>query len=142
MSVVRPAALTSPTGVPRASWWSPNEVQVTAGRWCREPPTYSAPKPPLPAHVALPEGWKDSPQKLTHEFVFKHASPNNFIIATYINFKRLDFAYTMVQHLIALKQPHYIVGAMDVPALEGLLVHGIPAFYINSGLTTQDYVRL
>ena len=137
MSVARPAA-TSPTGVPAASWWSPNEIEVSKGHWCREPPTYAARKPPLPIHP-LPVDWKDSPQNLTREFVFKHASPNNFIIATYINFKRLDFAFTMVQHLIALRQPHYIVGAMDEPALKGLIGRGVPAFYINSGLTTQDY---
>jgi len=28
---------------------------------------------------------------------------------------------------------------MDMSALEGLLSHGIPAFYIDSGLTTEDY---
>jgi len=87
----------------------------------------------------MPAGWKETPPTLTREFVTRHASPKNFIIATYINFKRLDFAYTMVKHLIALEQPHYIVGAMDMAALEGLLGHGIPAFYINSGLTTEDY---
>lgn len=113
-------------------------MQVANNQWCREPPTYSARKPPL-LEAALPNGWKGAPPKLTHEFVRKHASPKNFVIATYINFKRLDFAMTMVKHLIALGQPHYIVGAMDMPALEGLLAHGIPAFYIDSGLTTEDY---
>ena len=111
---------------------------MTKEQWCREPPLYSARKPILPP-VALPSGWKQTPQTLTREFVHKHASPKNFIIATYINFKRLDFAFTMVRHLVALQQPHYIVGAMDMPALEGLLSHGVPAFYINSGLTTEDY---
>lgn len=53
--------------------------------------------------------------------------------------KRLDFAFTMVRHLIALGQPHYVVGALDMPALEALLARGIPAFYIDSGLTTEDY---
>ena len=45
----------------------------------------------------------------------------------------------MVRHLIALGQPHYVVGALDMPALEALLARGIPAFYIDSGLTTEDY---
>ena len=136
----RTAAPTPPGEVPRGTWWSPLEVKVAGNRWCPEPPSYAAQKPPLP-YVALPSGWKATEHipKLTREFVFKHASPKNFIIATYINFKRLDFAFTMVRHLIALGQPHYIVGAMDLPALEGLMTHGIPAFYIDSGLTTEDY---
>lgn len=113
-------------------------MQVAKDQFCREPPAYSARKPPL-LKMLPPSGWKENPPTLTKQFVTEHASPQNFIIATYVNFKRLDFAFTMVKHLIALGQPHYIVGAMDMPALEGLLSHGIPAFYINSGLTTEDY---
>ena len=129
---------TASGAVPPATWWSSREVQVANEQWCREAPLYSARKPPL-LQTALPSGWKTKPPTLTRELVSKHASPKNFIIATYINFKRLDFAYTMVRHLVALNQPHYLVGAMDLPALEGLLSHGVPAFYIDSGLTTEDY---
>ena len=35
------------------------------------------------------------------------------LIATYVNYNRLDFAFTLVRHLIALQQPHYLVGALD-----------------------------
>lgn len=124
--------------VPAATWWSSRELEVAKEQWCREPPPYSARKPPLP-QAALPSEWKSSPPTLTRALVDKHKSEKNFIVATYINFKRLDFAYTLVRHLVAVGQPHYVVGAMDLPALEGLLGRGIPAFYINSGLTTEDY---
>eukprot|EP00966_Prymnesium_polylepis_P209062 4843178-Prymnesium_polylepis.2 len=136
--VSRLRAPTATGVVPQATWWSPREVQVTNERWCREPPAYSARKPAL-LQTALPSGWKTRPQTLTRDFVYKHASDKNFIVATYINHKRLDFAFTMVRHLVALQQPHYIVGAMDLPALEGLLSKGVNSFYINSGLTTEDY---
>ena len=136
--VVRERAPSAPGAVPDATWWSSREVQVPGGRWCREPPEYAAVKPPLPM-TEPGAAWKDTPPKLTREFVLAHASPTKFIIATYVNYKRLDFAYTMVRHLKALGQPHYIVGAMDLQALEGLLQHTIPAFYIDSGLPTHDY---
>jgi len=128
----------APGTLPAATWWSSRELEVAKGQWCREPPPYSARKPPLP-QAALPSGWKSNPPALTRELVDQHKSPKNFLVATYINFKRLDFAYTLVRHLVAVGQPHYLVGAMDLPALEGLLGRGIPSFYINSGLTTEDY---
>ena len=128
----------APGVVPAATWWSSRELEVAKEQWCREPPSYSLRKPPLPL-AALPSGWKTSPPTLTRALVDEHKSDKNFLVATYINFKRLDFAYTLVRHLVAVGQPHYLVGAMDLPALEGLLGRGIPSFYINSGLTTEDY---
>ena len=113
-------------------------MEVASGQWCRTPPSYAEPKPPL-SLVSLPTGWREHPPVLTRELVTKHASASRFLIATYVNYKRLDFAFTMVRHLRSLGQPHFLVGAMDLPALEGLMSHGIPSFHINSGLTTGDY---
>jgi hypothetical protein len=120
--------------VPWASWWSDKDVQTANGEWCRKPPPYAAAKPALPN---VPPG-TDSPG-LTTELAKKHASSDNMLIATYVNYNRLDFAYTFVKHLIALGNPHYLVGALDEKALRGLQSHGIQSFLINSGLTTNDY---
>ena len=120
--------------VPRASYWTDEEVQVTGGRWCRMPPPYASPKPALPTL----EAGTDLPH-LTTELAKKHASDDNLLIATYVNYNRLDFAYTLVKQLIALGNPHFIVGALDEKALRGLQEHGIPSFVISSGLTTNDY---
>ena len=134
----RVRAAVSTGSVPHASWWSSNEVEVASDQWCRAPPDFSLPKPQL-ATTTPPAGWREQPPRLTKELVNSHASPENFIIVTYVNFKRLDFAYTMVRHLHSLRQPHFLVGAMDLPALEGLLSHSVPSFYIATGLTTADY---
>ena len=120
--------------VPHASWWSDREVQVAGGAWCRKPPPYAAPKPALP----MVSPGKDLPE-LTTELAKKHASKDNMLIATYVNYNRLDFAYTLVKHLLAMGNPHFLVGALDEKALRGLQSHGIPSFIINSGLTTNDY---
>ena len=58
---------------------------------------------------------------------------------TYVNANRLDFVYTFVKHLIALGQRHYLIGALDEKALRGLQARGIPCFFMDSGLTTNDY---
>ena len=117
-----------------ASWWSDKEVQTPNGEWCRKPPPYAAAKPALPR---LPEGTEKP--TLTTALAKKHASPDNMLIATYVNYNRLDFAYTFVKHLVALKNPHFLVGALDEKALRGLETRGIPSFLIESGLTTNDY---
>ena len=117
-----------------ASWWSDKDVQMPNGEWCRKPPPYAAAKPALPN---LPAG--DDKPLLTTELAKKHASADNMLIATYVNYNRLDFAYTFVKHLIALRNPHFLVGALDEKALRGLQSHGIQSFFIDSGLTTNDY---
>ena len=78
-----------------ASWWSDQEVQVASGAWCRMPPPYAAPKPGLP-EVAAP----DEKPLLTAALAKKHASADNLLVATYVNFNRLDFAFTLVQQLL------------------------------------------
>ena len=128
----RPATPKGTVGM--GSYWSDKDVQFPGGEWCREPPPYAALKPLLPN---VPEG-TDRPL-LTTELAKKHASSDNMLIATYVNYNRLDFAYTFVKHLIALKNPHFLVGALDEKALRGLQSHGIPTFLIDSGLTTNDY---
>ena len=120
--------------VPLASWWSDMETRTSSGAWCRKAPPYASIKPALP----IVEPGDDKPQ-LTTELAKKHASTDNLLIATYVNFNRLDFAYTFVKHLVALRNPHFLVGAMDEKALRGLQSHGIQSFLIDSGLTTNDY---
>eukprot|EP00962_Isochrysis_galbana_P037298 scaffold12998_cov113-Isochrysis_galbana.AAC.2 len=120
--------------VPNASWWSDLQVELPGGLWCPKPPPYAAAKPPLP-ELKPPA---DKP-KLTRELARKHASPDNMLIATYVNYNRLDFAFTLVKHLVALGQPHYLVGALDDEAGRGLQARGIPTFFMGSGLTTNDY---
>ena len=132
--VERKRAVAKKGTVGLGSWWSDLEVQTANGEWCRKPPPYAAMKPLLPS---VPEG-TDKPT-LTTELAKKHASADNMLIATYVNYNRLDFAYTFVRHLIALKNPHFLVGALDEKALRGLQAHGIPTFLIESGLTTNDY---
>ena len=117
-----------------ASWWTDKDVKTVNGEWCRKPPPYAAAKPPLPN--VEPGTAKPG---LTTELAKRHASKDNMLIATYVNYNRLDFAYTFVKHLIALKNPHFLVGALDEKALRGLEGHGIPSFLIDSGLTTNDY---
>ena len=117
-----------------ASWWSDQEVQVASGAWCRMPPPYAAPKPGLP-ELAAP----DEKPLLTAALAKKHASADNLLIATYVNFNRLDFAFTLVKQLIALNNPHYVIGALDEPALRGMQKKGVPTFFMDSGLTTNDY---
>ena len=66
---------------------------------------------------------------LTTELAKKHASHDNMLIATYVNYNRLDFAYTFVKHLIALNNPHFL-GALDEKALRGPAVdarHPVPS---------------
>ena len=93
-------APTVPKGVvPMGSWWSDKEVQTANQEWCRKPPPYAAPKLTLPR---VPEG-TDKPL-LTTELAKKHASADNMLIATYVNYNRLDFAFTFVKHLIALRE--------------------------------------
>ena len=126
--------------VPLASWWSDREVSRYAPpggaprEWCRKPPPCAAPKPELPS-VAPPS---EKP-RLTTELAKAHASKDNLLIVTYVNANRLDFVYTFVKHLIALGQRHYLIGALDEKALRGLQAHGIPCFFMDSGLTTNDY---
>ena len=120
--------------VPMASWWSDKEVQTANREWCRKPPPYAAAKPALPNVPRAP-----IKPGLTTELAKRYASKDNMLIATYVNYNRLDFAYTFVKHLVALQNPHFLVGALDEKALRGLQSHGIPSFLIDSGLTTNDY---
>ena len=55
------------------------------------PPPYAAPKPALP-EVAAPA---EKPL-LTAALAKRYASADNLLIATYVNFNRLDFAFTLV----------------------------------------------
>ena len=127
--------------VPLASWWSDREVSRYAPperRAARVVPQAAAcapaPKPELPS-VAPPS---EKP-RLTTELAKAHASKDNLLIVTYVNANRLDFVYTFVKHLIAKGQRHYLNGAHDEKALRGLQAHGIPCFFMDSGLTTNDY---
>ena len=94
----RQAAPTPEGVVGMASWWSEQEVQVASGAWCRMPPPYAQPKPALPELPAVEEK-----PLLTSALAKKHASEDNLLIATYVNFNRLDFAFTLVKHLFWLK---------------------------------------
>ena len=127
--------------VPSPSYWSDREVKrAGSDRWCPEPPPYASLKPLLSA-VPLPSTQLPTSEmlRLTKPLVQKHASADNMIIVTYVNAHRLDFAYTLVKHLISLGNPHYLIGALDAEAYRGLQSHGIPTFLIDSGLTTKDY---
>lgn len=130
----KPLAVAPAGVVPNASWWSGMQVEMPGGLWCPKPPAYAAAKAVLP--TIKPS--TDKP-RLTPELAKKHASPDNMLIATYVNFNRLDFAFTLVKHLIALNQPHYLVGALDDEAGRGLQERDIPTFFMSSGLTTKDY---
>lgn len=129
----RKAAPRAEGHVGSASYWSDLEVSTPAG-WCRKPPPYAAKKPEF---VKVSTG-SDLPE-LTAELAKRHASKDNMLIATYVNYNRLDFAFTFVKHLRALNNPHFIVGALDEKALRGLQEYSVPTFIINSGLTTNDY---
>jgi hypothetical protein len=107
---------------------------VASGAWCRMPPPYAQPKPALPELPAVEEK-----PLLTSALAKKHASEDNLLVATYVNFNRLDFAFTLVKHLIALNNPHYLIGALDEPALRGMQQKGVPTFFMDTGLTTNDY---
>ena len=100
---------------------------MTPGRWCREPPPYSLPKPALPTRSPP----FDEKPLLSAEMARQHASPDNMLIVTYVNKNRLDFALTWVRHLLAVNQPHFLVGALDVEALRGLEEHGVPCYLID-----------
>ena len=120
--------------VGQASYWSNLEVK-TPGGWCRKPPPYAAAKPEF-QKINVENA--DRPT-LTAELAKKHASKDNMLIATYVNYNRLDFAYTFIKHLRALNNPHFLVGALDDKALRGLQEYSVPTFIIESGLTTNDY---
>ncbi len=124
-----------PSSVPNASWWSPMQTQLPGGLWCPKPPEYAAAKPELRLVASPPT---DKPV-LTEALARKFASPDNMLIVTYVNYHRLDFAFTLVKHLVSLSNPHYLVGALDDEAGRGLQEKGVPTFFMNSGLTTQDY---
>ena len=120
--------------VGQASYWSNLEVK-TSGGWCRKPPPYAVAKPEF-QKINVENA--DRPT-LTAELAKKHASKDNMLIATYVNYNRLDFAYTFIKHLRALNNPHFLVGALDDKALRGLQEYSVPTFIIESGLTTNDY---
>ena len=42
----------------------------------------------------------DEKPLLTAALAKKHASADNLLVATYVNFNRLDFAFTLVQQLL------------------------------------------
>ena len=123
----RPAPPPPPATVPMASWWSNQEVEMAPGRWCREPPPYSLPKPALPTRSPP----FDEKPLLSVEMARQHASPDNMLIVTYVNKNRLDFALTWVRHLLAANQPHFLVGALDAEALRGLEERGVPCYLID-----------
>ena len=118
-----------------ASWWSNREVEMAPGRWCREPPPYAFPKPALPTRSPP----FDEKPLLSVAMARQHASPDNMLIVTYVNKNRLDFALTWVRHLLAVNQPHFLVGALDAEALRGLEEHGVPCYLIDySKLASTD----
>ena len=55
-----------------------------------------------------------------------------------MNFNRLDFALTLVMHLLAMGNPHYLVGAMDDQVGHALASRGVNTFFMSTGLTTRD----
>ena len=63
----------------------------------------------------------------------------NIILVTFVNAKRADYAYTWASHVQRLNLTNYLVGAMDTTALGLLNGRGIPAFDMESGLTTADF---
>ena len=50
-----------------------------------------------------------------------------------------DLPLSAPRHLIALNNPHYLIGALDEPALRGMQQKGVPTFFMDTGLTTNDY---
>jgi len=131
----RRASLPPPGTAPAACWWSDQEVEVAPGRWCRKPPPFARLKPELPVRTLA----ADEKPLLSAELARQHASPDNMLIVTYVNKNRLDFALTMVRHLLAVGQPHHLVGALDEEALVGLEEHGVPCYLLDySRLSTSD----
>ena len=77
--------------------------------------------------------------RLTKELVRARCDKYNIILVTFVNAKRADYAYTWASHVQRLNLTNYLVGAMDTTALGLLNGRGIPAFDMESGLTTADF---
>ena len=124
--------------VPLASWWSDREVS-------RYAPPGGAPRSGAAsrrrARRRSPScrAWRRRREAAADDRAREaHASKDNLLIVTYVNANRLDFVYTFVKHLIALGQRHY-PSARSTRRRRGLQARGIPCFFMDSGLTTNDY---
>ncbi|XP_031391450.1 arabinosyltransferase XEG113 isoform X3 [Punica granatum] len=75
--------------------------------------------------------------RLTKELVQERAV-DNVIIVTFGNFAFMDFILTWVKHLTDLGVYNLLVGAMDTKLLEALYWKGVPAFDMESHMSTVD----
>ena len=121
--------------VPEPAYWTTERVKMADGRTCRKPPPYAACKPELPRSAAPVA---DKPV-LTAALARQHASADNMLIVTYINYNRVNFALTWVRHLQAEKQPHHLVAALDAKALAVLEARGVASYLLDfSTLDERD----
>ena len=96
----------------------------------------SALKPPMANRTGALDV---SRYRLTPELVRSRCNTHNIILVTFVNSKRADYGYTWAAHVRRLGLSNYLVGAMDSEALRKLVAREIPAFDMESGLTTADY---
>ena len=111
---------------PAACYWT-EDTEIVAPRFtCRKPPPYARPKKSLPT-----SGRTAAKPLLSAALAKQHASSDNMLIVTYINRIRVDFALAWVRHLVAEKQLHHLVAALDSEALALLETHGVPCYMLN-----------
>ncbi|OWM65053.1 hypothetical protein CDL15_Pgr028771 [Punica granatum] len=97
-------------------------------------------RPVRPMWGVPPRNKKMPPLKtfrLTKELVQERAV-DNVIIVTFGNFAFMDFILTWVKHLTDLGVYNLLVGAMDTKLLEALYWKGVPAFDMESHMSTVD----
>ncbi|XP_031391448.1 arabinosyltransferase XEG113 isoform X1 [Punica granatum] len=97
-------------------------------------------RPVRPIWGVPPRNKKMPPLKtfrLTKELVQERAV-DNVIIVTFGNFAFMDFILTWVKHLTDLGVYNLLVGAMDTKLLEALYWKGVPAFDMESHMSTVD----
>jgi len=97
----------------------------------------AAPAPSTTVAETRPANASD--YRLTPALIRDRCDENNIILVTFVNAKRVDYAYTWDAHVRRLKLRNYLIGGMDQSALRLLVERGIPAFDMESGLTTSDY---
>ena len=123
-----------PLQAPDACYWTSEKVQVAPGRTCPKPPPYARVKEDLP--FRLPS---DKKPLMSASLARAHASKDNMLIVTYINYNRVSFALTWVRHLRSVNQPHHLVAALDRKALVALERRGVPSYLLNySTLSGSD----
>lgn len=74
-----------------------------------------------------------------HRALIEPRLRNDTILVTWANWHYRDFVETWVANLDRCGCQNYIVGAMDSELLAWLEERHIPAFSMNSGLTTDDF---